>query len=277
MAKAEKDLNKKEQSVEPKKSSKNTPANTLSNQTENVKTDKVTEDAKKSLTKEKNISGKTTKTKVDEKNPGLTAYEEQALQGVTKSKGNKKLLIILLLLGFLIIAGVAVALFFVLRPEDETKAVVCEVTVLSYCVDSEDYIVIGPGDKFNFTEETQTTSSFTKDIVVTMQDGQDFAMTYLVNNVSENSYNYTLDFTDFEFHNCNVVVSVNSGETYILSEVLKVITISQFGDVILEIKISGKNAPVFDENDLLGYQEAMNDWLANTWCDGVISLTLELS
>jgi len=277
VAKAEKDLSKKEQAVESKKSSKDTSANTKSNQTKNAKSEKAIKDAKKSLTAGKGDSVKTTKTKVDEKNTGLTAYEEQALQGATKSKGNKKLLIILLLLfGILIIVGVAIALFFVLRPEDETKAVVCEVTVLSYYVNSEDYIVIGTGDKFNFTEETQTTSSFTKDIEATISEIKDFAMTYMINNVSENSYSYTLDFTDFQFSNCNVIVKVNNGETYTIRDALKVVKISQFGDVILEIKISGINPPVFDENDIPGWESAMQDWAENTKCDGNINLTLEV-
>lgn len=278
MAEAEKDLNNKEQAVESEKSSKNTSANTKSNQTKNVKSEKIANNDEKSLTAGKGDSVKTTKTKVDGKNTGLTAYEEQALQGATKSKGNKKLLIILLLLfGILIIVGVAIALFFVLRPEDETKAVVCEVTVLSYYVNSEDYIVIGAGDKFNFTEETQTTSSFTKDIEATISEIKDFAMTYMINNVSENSYSYTLDFTDFQFSNCNVVVKVNNGETYIISDALKVVKISQFGDVILEIKISGINPPVYDQNDPEGSYNDMLDWAENTSCDGVINLTLELN
>ena len=280
MAQADKDLNNKKQAIESEESNIQTSADTNSNQTNNAKMDKTIEDAKKSLTVE-NGSEKSKKDKKDGKTKGLTAYEEQALQGATKSKGNKKLLIILLLLLFVVIVGVAIALFFVLRPEEEDiKAVVCEVEVLSYCIDKsvepEEYIVNGVGDKFNFTKDTQETSSFTKDIEVTITDTMDFAMTYLVNNVTANNYSYTLDFTSLQFSNCNIEVNVNNGKTYTINNSIKVITISQLGDVVFEVRISGVNPPVYDENDQEGWLEDMQNWANNTWCDGSINLTLEV-
>ena len=274
--------NKKQtnKSVKSTRSAVKVNSGTNRNSKKTANAEKVVEDVKKSLLSENVNTEKLSKKKV-EINKELTTYEEQALQGATKSKGNKKLLLILLLLFvFLIIVGVAIALFFVLRPEEEAKAVVCEVEVLSYRVnrfaDPEEYIVIGSGDKFNFTKETQTTGCFTKDIVETIDEIHDFAMTYLINNVSGNSYTYTLDFTDFQFKNCDVVVKVNNGETYTMSEVLKMVTISHFGDVLLEIRISGINPPVYDQNDPEGSFNDILYWNSNTCSDGNINLTLEV-
>ena len=278
VAQEDKDLKKKKSVVESDKSANDELSD--ANIDAPKKGKKNTKDLEKVLTESESDLNQPKKGKKNNEAKGLTSYEEQALQGVTKSKGNKKRLIILLLLLFIVIAGVGIAVFFMLRPEDEEqKAIVCEVEVLSYIVDKTtgEEEVIGSGDKFNFTKATQETSSFTKDVDATVNENQDFAMTYLVNNVSGNSYTYTLDFTNFQFSNCEIVVDINNGETYTISNLLKVVRISHFGDVLLEIKISGKDAPVFDENDLLGYQEAMNNWVANTRCDGVISLTLELS
>jgi len=244
------------------------------------KSNKVVEDAKKSLTPQTPVLEKPAKKKKSTADKGLSTYEEQALQGVTKSKGNKKLLIIFLSLGLVVVAGVAIALFFILKPEEDGKAVVCKVEVLSYYVDRaddpEEYIVIGSGDKFDFTQETQTTSSYTKDVDVTITDEVDFAMTYLVNNVTPNSYSYTLDFSGLQFSNCNIVVKINNGKSYSIDNGRKVITISQMGDVVLEVRISGVNPPVYDENDQAGWLEDMQNWTSNTWCDGSINLTLEV-
>ena len=282
MAQEDKDLKNKGKSLESKKSSKKNATGTNSTRSKPAKTDFVVEDAKKSLTLKKKIAEKLDKKKKESEVKGLTSYEEQALQGVTKSKGNKKILIIILLfVGLAVVAGVAIALFFVLRPEEDAKAIVCKVEVLSYNVDlsvaPEEYIVLGSGDNFNFTKETQETSSFTKDIDVTITDMLDFAMIYLVNNVTEDSYSYTLDFTSFEFSNCDIVVKVNNGRVYSIDNKRRAITISQFGDVVLEVRISGKNPPVFDQNDIEGSHNAMINWSQNTWCDGYIDLTLEVN
>ena len=306
MSQAEKDVKKKQtvksgQSEKTNKTTKlttstksaSTKSTTTKSKTANVKTsgtksgstkatrsEKLVEEANKSLTPEKTTSKKPQKGKVSD-SKGLTEYEEQALQGATKSKGNKKLLIILLLIGGVVAIAVAIALLFVLKPEEDVKAVVCEVEVLSYCVDMstdpEEYLLVGSGDKFNFTTETQKTSSFTKDVDITITDSMDFAMTYLVNNVTPNSYSYTLDFSNLEVSNCNVVVKVNNDKAYTIDSSRKVITISQLGDVVLEVRISGINPPVYDENDQEGWLEDMQNWATNTWCDGDINLTLEVN
>jgi len=199
----------------------------------------------------------------------LSSYETQALQGVTKSKGNKKLLIIILLLIGLIGAGVGVALFFILQPKDEkpVEAIVCEVEVISYYVENNDQIVIGDSDKFSFTEETQETSNFTKDLEGQITEIRDIAMVYLVNNTTQNNYVYRFDFSELVIQNCNVTVKINGGETYAINDARRYVSVTQAGDIVLEIKISLAEIPDYEE---------IQTWIENTKCEGPISLTLSL-
>ena len=206
--------------------------------------------------------------KLKEENSGLSSYEEQALQGVTKSKGNKKVLIIVFLILGLIAAGVGIALFFMLKPEEEpVEAVICEVEVISYYVENNDQIVIGDSDKFNFTEKTQETSNFTKDLETNVSEVRDIALVYLVNNTTSNNYVYTFDFSELVIENCKVVLKVSSGETLEIGD-RRYFSITKPGDIVLEIRISMDELPP-TLDDIPEYQE-------RTKCEGGISLTLAL-
>ena len=242
----------------------------LNQQDENLKDDKITEDAQKSLIDdaEKGPLKKTKKEKQKDVKE-MTSYQEQALQGATKSRGSKKgLLIVIVLVALLVVVGVGIALFFILRPKDEQqKALVCKVEVLSYYVDlysdPERYVVVGAGDEFNFTEETQSKSSYTKDLEIAMTEARDISMMYLVNNVADNKYTYTFDFTEIEMSNCDFIVKVNNGSTYTINDSNKFVNVTLEGDIVLEIRISVKN------------EEIAND--TNTWCEGNIDLSLSVA
>ena len=269
---AEKDLKKNmEQPVKDNKKTNSKKAqenkeikSKLTDTKKSSKQKEVVEDAKKALTDNKEEKPKQkSKNKVND----MTSYQEQALQEATKSKGNKKLLIIiLLLLGFIVVVGVVIALIFLLRPEEEPpKAVVCNVEVLSYAVnlESEDYIVSNSIGKFNFNEGTETTSHFTKDIEETINDVYDISLVYLVNNVTSNNYTYTFNFSNMVIENCNVVVKISNGQTFNVTNESKVITITQAGDVTLEVRFSVKDITIPDIENV-------------TKCEGGIDLTLSL-
>lgn len=243
----------------------------LKKETNKSKSKKVVENAQKSLIDNAETNpNKKSKLETEKDIVGMTSYQEQALQGVTKSKRNKKaLIIILILVGLLIVVGIGIALFFILRPEEEPpKAVVCKVEVISYSVnvltDPEKYIVIGAGDEFNFNEGTKETSHFAKDLNATITDIYDVALVYLVNNVTTNDYTYSIDFSDMIIQNCNVVVRINNGEEYVINDSRKIVTISKDGDVVLEVRISvlDKSRPDVEEF---------------TKCEGEINLTLSVA
>ncbi len=228
---------------------------------------KVTEDAQKSLTDTaKDVKKKPKKEKTEVK--GLTSYQEQALQGVTKSKGNKKVLIIVLILvGLAVIAGVGIALFFILKPEEEpAKAVVCKVEVLSYTVQnsSGNYVVFGSGDEFDFDEGTENSSHYTKDLNASISEDSDIAFVYLVNNITSNEYTYTFDFSDMIIENCVVTVKINNGQQIDINSERRLVTVPEQGDVALEVRFSVKDASIPDIEE-------------NTRCEGGISLTLSVS
>lgn len=235
------------------------------------KSKKIVEDAQKSLidTAETNPDKKI-KSKKEKVVADMTSYQEQALQGVTKSKRNKKaLIIILILIGLLVVIGVGVALFFILRPEEEPpKAVVCKVEVISYSVnvrtDPEKYVVIGAGDEFDFNEGTEQNSHFAKGLDATITDIYDVALVYLVTNVTTNDYTYTIDFSDMIIQNCNVVVKVNNGQEYVINDSRKIVTISKDGDVVLEVRISVLDKSLPDVEEF-------------TKCEGEIDLTLSVA
>ena len=231
---------------------------------------KITEEAQNSLID--NADDKKSKKPKEKKVKDMTSYQEQALQGVTKSKGNKKVLIVVLsLVGLAVVAGVAIALFFVLKPKDEPeKNVVCKVEVLSYTVENtaepEKYIVFGNGDEFDFNEETQKSTHYTKDFTANISESYDVAYVYVVNNVTSNRYAYTIDFSDMIIQNCDVTVKVNNGQKFTINNERKIVTITEDGDVTLEIRFSVHNTEM-EEDELL----------ANTKCEGGIDLTLAIA
>lgn len=229
---------------------------------------KITEEAQNSLID--NADDKKSKKPKVNKVKDMTSYQEQALQGVTKSKGNKKVLIIVLLLvGLAVVAGVAIALFFVLKPKDEPdKNVVCKVEVLSYTIentaDPEKYIVFGNGDEFDFNEETQNSSHYAKDLTANISESYDVAYVYVINNVTSSRYSYTIDFSDIVIENCDVTVKVNNGQKFTINNERKIVTITEDGDVTLEVRFSVKDTTLPDLETV-------------TKCEGGIDLTLAIA
>ena len=279
MAQEEKDLNKSNAKTKQVKSlnEKSTNKSAKTTPPNKTKDEKVIKDTEKTLNKidePKSNNSKNpeivVKAAKDKSVKDMTSYQEQALQDVTKSKSNKKMLIIILILiGLAIVAGVVIALFLMLKPKEEPpKAVVCKVEVLSYRVEKEvnpeRYIVIGEGDEFDFNEGSEQTTSYTKDLETSISDVRDVSLVYLVNNVTSNNYVYTLDFSDIIIENCNVVVKINDGETYSINDTKRIVTISQQGDVVLEVRISVKDTTIPDIVD-------------NTRCEGGIDFTLSVS
>ena len=283
MAQEEKDLNKSIAKTKQVNSVNEKSATKSANQnpTNKAEVKKAIKDAENALTnKDEALLGKNSKTKSEAVKTGksaqnksvkdMTSYQEQALQGVTKSKGNKKMLIIILILvGIAVVAGVGIALFLMLKSEEEpAKAVVCKVEVLSYRVDKEidpeKYFVISEGDEFDFNEGSESMVSYTKDLETSISKFRDVSLMYLVNNVTSNNYVYTLDFSSMIIENCNVIVKINNGETYSINDAKRIVTISQSGDVVLEVRISVKDTTIPDIAD-------------NTRCEGGIDLTLSVS
>ena len=279
MTQEEKDLNKSNAKTKQVKSlnEKSTNKSAKTTPPNKAEVEKVIKDAEKSLNKiDEPILKNSKKQEITSKVPkdksikDMTSYQEQALQDVTKSKSNKKMLIIILILiGLAIVAGVGIALFLMFKPKEEPpKAVVCKVEVLSYRVEKEvnpeRYIVIGEGDEFDFNEGSEQTTSYTKDLETSISDVRDVSLVYLVNNVTSNNYVYTLDFSNIIIENCNVEVKINDGETYSINDTKRIVTISQQGDVVLEVRISVKDTTIPDIAD-------------NTRCVGGIDFTLSVS
>lgn len=234
--------------------------------TKKTDADKTLEEAQQALTNSK----QDTKSKNAAKIKQMTAYQEQALQEATKSKGNKKVLIILLiLLGLAILIGGGVALFFALKPEPEEEGtIVCDVRVLSYSVqnnvDPEQYVVVGEGDEFHFTEETEKTDHFTKEIDIKLSDVRDVAMMYIVDNVSGDKYVYSINFEDLIIMNCDVTIKSSiSDDVFVIDSSRRIVELAYDKDITFEIRISVKDADIADET--------------NTGCDGNINLTLSVS
>ena len=279
MTQEEKDLNKSNAKTKQVKSlnEKSTNKSAKTTPPNKAEVEKFIKDAEKSLNKiDEPILKNSKKQEITSKVPkdksikDMTSYQEQALQDVTKSKSNKKMLIIILILiGLAIVAGVGIALFLMFKPKEEPpKAVVCKVEVLSYRVEKEvnpeRYIVIGEGDEFDFNEGSEQTTSYTKDLETSISDVRDVSLVYLVNNVTSNNYVYTLDFSNIIIENCNVEVKINDGETYSINDTKRIVTISQQGDVVLEVRISVKDTTIPDIAD-------------NTRCVGGIDFTLSVS
>jgi len=274
MAQDEKDLKKYNTSktVQNKNNGKKSATESAKQNPPKAEVKKNIKDAENVLTKDAETKGKATdspKSSKDGSVKGLTSYQEQALQDVTKSKGNKKMLIIILILvGIAVVAGVGIALFLMLKPKEEIpKNVVCKVEVISYRIekeiDPEKRYVLGDGDIFNFDEGSESLISYTKDLEASISEVRDVALEYLVNNVTTTKYVYTLNFSDMIIENCNVVVKINNGETYSINDNKKIITISQAGDIVFEVRISVKDTTIPDLID-------------NTRCEGGIDLSLSV-
>lgn len=232
----------------------------------NEKVDKTLEEVQQSLTNSKEES----KAKNSAKIKQMTSYQEQALQEATKSKGNKKVLIILLvILGVAALVGGGIALFFVFQPKPEEPAsIVCDVRVLSYRVqnniDPEEYVVLQESEEFSFTEETESKDHFTKDLNENITEIHDISMMYVINNTSGKEYLYSLDFEDVVIKNCIVTVKSSiSDELIYINSTRRLVQLRYDKDITLEVRITVDDDTIADSN--------------NTGCSGGVSLTLSVS
>lgn len=214
------------------------------------------------------ISNSRPVSKKESKIKQMTSYQEKVLEDVTKSKANKKAIIISVVLIILIILScVGVGLFFVLRPKEDPQVdVVCKVNVITYQIATdiypEEYMVVGAAGEFDFTKDSQNTANHTQNVETQIKRYIDVALQYVVENETGNSYSYTFDFGNMEIKNCKIVVKTNKdSQQFVINETERRFTISHNKDIVLEIRVSVDDLSI-----------ATND---NTKCEGGIVLTLQ--
>ena len=136
-------------------------------------------------------------------------------EGLSKRKISKsKLLTIIITLFLLVAITVGVVLFFVLKPEDETKNIIANVGVVSYTVDlTGQQKEINEREEFNFTGGEDAKTVFSKDIDTEITDEHYAQLMYVVDNASTTKYMYTLSFKNTVIQNFNITCYTNKDRT----------------------------------------------------------------
>lgn len=230
-----------------------------STQASNPDVNKVVQDAQKSVVNNKQD------TNTDARVKKMTSYQEQMLQETTKSKNNKKMVIIIVVVAVTVLAGLGIALAIILSNKTEEPAsVACDIRVVTYKIDQgsdirKDEVVI---DEFHFDNDTKEQISYTRAIDAEISYTRDFVFSYEIDNTTDQTYTYVIDFDSLIINNCTIVVtnSIND-EKIAINSVTDSFTMQTNKDITFYIRIA-----VADKTSADG----------NTGCVGALKLSLSV-
>lgn len=247
-----------EENKKPTESNQNN-KNPNNTQPSNPNVNKVVQDAQKSVVNNKQD------TKTDARVKKMTSYQEQMLQETTKSKNNKKLVIIIVVVAVTVLAGLGIALAIILSNKTEEPAsVACDIRVVTYNLDQGSDIKVGEAviDEFHFDNDTKEQISYTRAINAEIGYTRDFILSYEIDNTTDQTYTYVIDFDSLTISNCTIVVtnSINDEEIAINS-VTDSFTMQTNKDITFYIRIAVADKTAVDEN---------------TGCVGALKLSLSV-
>lgn len=255
--------------LDKEKKNNQTQGNGLNNQNNNTQTPNAkpkTEPNASANVKPENVEGNSAVKK-------LTTYQEQILQQTTNSKVNKKIIAIFVsIISALVIAGVGVLVYFVVKPKDTTvAAVVCDVRLNAYKVKNTTteptLESLGMVAEFSFREDTEDNSQKEVEyIYADIAKEYDILFVYQIDNLSDTNYVYTLDFTNLTLSNCEIEIttSLDTSSTLITADrENKMVRISSNKDFDLKIRVA--------------VEDTSSSYTGDTSCVGSYSLTLSVA
>lgn len=201
---------------------------------------------------------------------GMSTYQAQMLQTTTKAVKSKKLIAIIISAVVVLLGGAGTAVAIILSNRNEESASInCVFNMATYSImkdvpiTSESLTNSKSVFEYTFNDDTTDTIHSTNAINANITLASDFVIAYSIDNKTDQSYTYFIDFSELQIENCTITItnSTNDESATITTENTSYAMATK-SDVVFYVRVS--------------VADSESASLVSTGCAGAISITISV-